>query len=535
MASDIKIGADARKQLLEGIDLVANVVKTTLGPRGRNAVLNMDPYSLPLTTNDGVTIARAIDPDLQIHKVGAQYVKAVANKTNDVAGDGTTTATILIQAIAHAALEAVDGDADAVAVRRGIELAGAAVVKELEAQKIDSKDLDSIVSIATISSGDPALGKVIGDVVHQLGPKGVVSIEESESEETTGRVSEGLELRGGIPNQAFINNHATQEALYENVPVIVTDHDITNAAEVVVMMESVGRKGHKSAILIANSIQGEALIACLINMREQKFNLLPIRVQAAGDMGKDVLRDVAAATGAQFFSRDEGFELITNIRQTYALEDFGHADKIIATNERVTIVADDDARKDRIKELKSQLKNEKVAFRKEQLEQRIARLETGVGVISVGAITDAAREEKKARVEDAKNAAKAALDGGVVSGGGTALYRAASRVNDKPHELNDDEIKGFNAVIGSMSAPVLRMIANSSTPDVIDWTELVADNRYTIDFKTNTVTDAVESGILDPLKVTVSAVQNAVETGAQFITTESLVIPTERKEDQPND
>lgn len=526
--SQILTGEDARNQLLEGINLVADVVRTTLGPRGRNVVLNMDPYQPPITTNDGVTIARSINPKLETQKVGASYVKAAAAKTNDVAGDGTTTATVLVQEIIRLSMEQVEQSTDVVAMRAGMEKAAELVVAELEKQKIDVSDKQSIVSIATISSGNADLGEIIGDVVYELGAHGVISIEDSTEEVTTGRVNNGLELRGGLAISSFVNVPANQEAVYEKVPVIISDHDFTNGIEVVKIMEACGRKGHKAAVLIANSIQGEALISALLNSREGKFQLLPLRVQAAGDMGKEVLRDAAAATGAQFLARDEGYSLPMSQRDEYDFETFGYADKIIATKERISIISDDEDRQARIDTLKAELKNEKVAYRKEQLEQRIARLETGVGVISVGGISDSQKEELKHRVEDAKNAAKAALEQGVIAGGGVALYRAASRV-ERIDLKNEDAQKGFDVVIDACGAPINQMIINGSVPDTaMDWQRILDDDSITFDFKNNQTVDAKKNGILDPLKVVVSAIKNAAFTASQFITTEAIVIPEEK-------
>lgn len=536
MQPDTKIlqGDEARKQVLAGVDAVADVVKVTLGPRGRNVILDVNPYSNePLITNDGVTIARAINPEGVIEKTGAKLVKTAAGKTDDVAGDGTTTATVLTQAIIHDGMRALDSQADAMAIRRGIESAAAAVIAEVEKQKSDITKLEEVEAIATISSGDPQMGKIVAAAVHALGANAVVTIEDSETEHTTSRVEEGLEVRGGIPMPAFVNHPATQEAILEDVPVLVTDHDITNAIEVLKIMEICSHNGHKQAVLVANSVQGEALVTAFLNMQKGKFSLIPIRVQAWGDAGKDVLKDIAAATAANFLSKEENYRWPVGQNEQFDFEnDFGVAKRIVSTKDRTTILADADDRKDRIEELKAQLPNEKVAYRKELLEERIAKLETGVALISVGGVTEPEREERKLRVEDAVKASKAALEAGVVSGGGSALYRAADVVSKGPQPENADERAGAWIVYEACKAPILQMIKNSGMePDRGDLASIANNIGMTYDFKTGALVDSAEAGILDPLKVVTSALKNAASTAGQFLTTESVVVVAPPKEE----
>lgn len=524
---EIETGAKARSLMLEGIDAVANIVKVTLGPRGRNVVLDANPYRDPLITNDGVTIAREIMPQGTIQKTGAKFVKAVANKTNDVAGDGTTTATILIQAIITAGIRALDNKADAVAVRRGIEAVAAQLVAAVEAQKIAVKDEAALAAIATISCGDPELGAMIAEAVYKFGPTGLVTLEDSPEVATTSRLSEGLELRGGIPLPVFVTNKATQEAILDRVPVIVTDHDITNELEVIKIMEACAQNGSKSAVLIANSIQGEAMANCIINFAQKKFSLIPIRVQAWGAVGGEVLRDVAAATGATFMAKEEGFKLPATITDNFDFELFGFADRVIASKDRATIMADADARNERIEELEAQLPNTKVAFQKEALEERISRLKTGVAVISVGGVGETERNERKLRVEDAINAAKAALDGGVVPGGGAALFRAAKTVGDLEKPEDEDERAGQWAVIKAAEAPLRQMLINGGMEaDRSDLQKITKNKKLTFDFKTGVLVDAHDAGILDPLKVVVTALKNAASESALFLTSEAVVVAT---------
>lgn len=517
-------GPEARKKVLEGIDAVANVVKVTLGPRGRNVILDDNPYRPePLITNDGVTIARAINPKGEIQKTGAKLVKTVASKTDDVAGDGTTTATILIQAIITSGMRSLDVKHDAVALRRGIEAAAAAVVTELESQKIEIKELSDLVAIATISSGDPEIGALVAEAVYKLGAKGVVTLEDSPEEKTTSRITEGLEIRGGLVNQAFITNVATQEAILDEVPVIVTDYDITNGLEVVKIMEACANNGFKAAVVVANSIVGEAAVSAFMNKQQQKFTLIPIRVQAWGDTGKDVLGDIAAATGATFIARDEGFKLPQSAQDQFDFGLFGHAKRIIASKDRTTILGESEDRDLRIEELTAQLPNEKQAFRKELLEERIAKLKSGVAVISVGGITEPEREERKLRVEDAVKASKAAMEAGVVPGGGAALYRAARAVNVKVDTA--DERAGVEAVMTACEAPIRQMLKNSGMDaDRGELEKIATDSKLTYDFKTGQLVKALPNGILDPLKVVVTALKNAASTSALFLTSEAAVV-----------
>lgn len=531
MITQIVNSPRARAEMKVGIDLVANTVKQTLGPKGRNVLLNVDDYNPPLITNDGVTIAREINPEDPLQKAGAAFVKAVANKTDDVAGDGTTTATILVQAIIEHGMRALDNGVDAVAMRRGIELTAAEVVKAIKSQTVKTDDKKSLEQIATISCGDPKLGELVADVVHRVGVDGVVTLEDSDDIETKSRVSEGIELRGGFTLPVFITNRAKQEAELNNVPIFITDHDITNGLEVIKLMELCASAGHKEAVLIANSIQGEAMATAVMNRVQLKFTLLPIRVSAFGDNGLEVMRDVAHATDAVFFSKEEGYKLPSNPNETYSGGDagnpvdyLGHADRIIATRERVTILGAAGDVDSRIEELEAQADNQKVAYKREQIKERIAKLRSGVGVIQVAGMSDTEREERKLRVEDAIKATKAALDAGVVPGGGSTLYRAGEMVKDIKMS---DEAAGYGkaAVLRACEAPIRQMLANSGMDvDSHEMRMIFHDPALTYDFKTGKLVDAVIAGILDPSKVVISALQNAASEAAMFLTTESAVL-----------
>ena len=527
----IKTGSDARSEIKAGIDLVANVVKTTLGPRGRNVVLKTDPYRPPLNTNDGVTIARELHApkDRPFQEIGVETAKAAASKTNDVAGDGTTTVTVLLQAMTTHVLQQINNDADPVLLRRGVEKAAEAVVEALKDEIVESKDLDALINIATISCGDPEVGKLVAEAVHKVGSNGVVTIEDGEGEETTSRIAEGIELRGGIQLPVFITNAARQEADVNDVPIFVTDHDFTNGLEIVRLMETIAGMGHKAGVLIANSVTGEAMASCAINKAQGKFTLIPIKVQALGEQGQAVLRDMAEATGAKFFARDEGNRLPNNPQDpsdTYNPDDFGHAERVIASRDRTSIMGGAGETEDRIKELEAQKANSKQAYEKNMIDERIARLQSGVGVIRVGGVTEAEREERKLRVEDAINASKAALANGIIAGGGAALYRAAAKV--KADNLTAEEAFGLQAVVKACFEPIKQMALNSGIElDKADLKKIQEDKSLTIDFYTGEVVDAFKAGIIDPSLVTLSAVKNAASEAALFAITEGAVTNSE--------
>lgn len=525
--NQVKLGNPARQQIKAGIDIVADTVKTTLGPRGRNVILDADPFRPPLNTNDGVTIARELHaPDgEEFMEIGVKIVKAVANKTNDVAGDGTTTASLLLQAIATHGLQQINNGSDPVLLRKGIEQAAKAIVGALEEEIIETKDLDALVNVASISCGNREIGQIIAETVHKVGSSGVVTIEDSETEETTGRTTEGIELRGGIQLPVFITNQARQEADIADVPIIITDHDITNAIEVVKIMEVCAGEGHKQAALIANSVTGEAMATCVVNKAQGKFTLVPIRIQALGEQGQAVMRDMAAATGATFLARDEGFKLPTTMHEGYDFNHFGHAERLIASRDRTTILGEAGDAEARVEELEAQEANSTKAYEKNLIKERIAKLRSGVGIIRVGAVTEAEREEMKLRVEDGINSSKAALSNGVVAGGGAALYRAAFKVHKANNiDLRIDTGSGLMAVIKACQEPLKQMAANSGFElDKSDLASIQTDKDLTFDFNTGELVIAVKAGIIDPSLVAISAIKNAASEAALFVITEGAV------------
>lgn len=519
---DILQGQEARAAIKEGIDLFANVIGKTLGPRGRNVVLDTNPYAPPLVTNDGVTIARELQGTTPASQIGAKLAREVASKTNDVAGDGTSTATVLFRAIVAEAMKALSTDADAVAVRAGIEAAAEAVVEAVEGAKTNVDDLHSLTAIATISSGSTQLGELVGKVVHELGADALVTIEDSPEADTRSEVSEGLELRGGIQSPRFIADPAKQQTVMERVPVFVTNHAITTGLEAVKLMEAASGRGFKHAVLIASSIDGEALATCFENWVQGKFQLLPLRVAGFGPIGEEALRDVAAVTGGRFFDRQFD-KLPTGRDDFFAPEFFGEAGRVVATRDKVTVLDGAGDKDARIAEVEAQLETLR-DYEADSAKERIAKMRSGVGRIYVGGVTDTERGERKLRLEDAVNATKAALSSGVVPGGGTALYRAAHEIN-ADNLMSSDFLAGFNAVKLACNAPLKQMAANGSfSLDRHLLQELDEEPESAVDWKTGELVNAMKSGVIDPTRVVTAALSNAASAAAMFVVTEAAVV-----------
>lgn len=521
-------GQDARLKIKEGIDFVADKVKITLGPRGRNVVLDTDPYRNPLNTNDGVTIARELHSNDEYVETGIRIAKSVANKTDDVAGDGTTTVSILLQSMVASAMQQINNGFDPVSLRRGLDKNLPVIIDHLKSEIIETKKLEDLISVATISCGNRKIGEIVAKAVQDVGENGVVTVEDSEDEETTSKIAEGIELRGGIPIPAFITNNARQEADITDVPIFVTDHDLTNGIEMIKIMEAASGMGAKQAAVIANSISGEAIATAVVNKAQGKFTLIPIRVQALGEQGQAVLRDMASATGAKFFARDEGNKLPMTMNDFVDPQVFGKADRVIASKDRTTILGGAGNVKERIAELKAQRENVTRAFEKNGIDERIAKLQSGVGVIRVGGIAEADRQELKLRIEDAIKASKAALSDGVIAGGGASLYRAANRlleeVKSNPN-ISDSDLYATMIITNACFEPIKQMAMNSGIElDKSDLARISKDNSLTIDFNTGEVVKAFEVGIIDPALVTISGVKNAVSATGLFVITDALVV-----------
>lgn len=521
----VERGHKARQSIFEGIELFADVIGRTLGPQGRHVVLDTNAYSpYPIITNDGATIAQELAGDTELAQVGAKLAREVANKTNDLAGDGTTTATVLFHAIVAEGMKALGTSTpDAVALRRGVEEGARAVIEAVQAQKVDISDLEALTDVATIACRNTTEGLMVAELVYKLGPDALVTLEDTPDAETTSELTEGLELRGGLQSPLFLIDKERQQSVMEDVLVFVTNHSLTTGVEAVKLMEAAAARGKKQAVVIASSVDGEALRTCLGNWIEGKFQLLPLRVMAYGQIGEEALRDVAAVSGGHFF--DSAVDrLPTRYEDQIEPEHFGTIGRIVATKEKITIMDGAGDREGRIKELQAKLPHLK-DYEQESTEERIAKLRSGVGRIYVGGVTDTEQEERKKRIEDALHATKAALESGVVAGGGAALYRAARQ--GVTLETHGDEGLGVKAVLNACTRPLHLMAENGSVElDKAILQRLIEEPGMTVDFKTAELVDARKHGILDPVKVTVAALSHAATTAALFLTTESAVVLT---------
>lgn len=524
---------------MAGIDKVADTISPTLGVRGKNVVLDTNPFTDPVITNDGVTIARELVLEDPFENAGAKLIREVSSKTNDNAGDGTTTAAVLMRAIVAEGLKAISAGSDAVQIRRGIEAATKEIIKRIKEGAVKAEGLETLTSIATISSGSPDLGEMVAKIVNETGADGMINIEDNDLPTGTVEKLEGLKLRGGFQHPVFVTSPEAQQAMLKDVPIVVTNQNITLAHEMGKIMEAAQVDGKKEVVIIANSIESDAMATAVLNWHQKRMRALPIKVSAFGETGEGILRDVAAITGARFIDHNEGMKILSDDPETsFKPDDLGQASKIVATKDETTIISNDQkAKKSRVKELKalSEAKSTK-EFERESLKERIAKLQSIMFTIKVGAPTDTERGELKLRVEDAVNATKAALEDGVVSGGGSALYRAQA----EPHgtiakgEHAGEEANGYYILLGACRKPLLQMAENVSAElDRSDFEAIQQDSKKAIDFTDGKVVDSFEKGIVDPAKVVIEAIKNAASGAALFLTTEaSVVVPEEPKEEK---
>jgi len=529
MAKEIKFGEDARNEMVAGIDQLANTVKLTLGPKGRNVVLDKG-YGSPLITNDGVTIAREIELKNKFENMGAKLVYEVANKTNDTAGDGTTTATILAQAIIHKGLSSVNNGANPVFVRKGIEKAGKAVSEELlKRTKVIDTNAD-IESVATISSGDVEIGKNIAEAMEKVGKDGVISVDESRGTETELVVTQGLQYDKGYISPYMVSDREKMECNLEDAYILVTDMKVTNIQDILPLLQKVV-ESHKPLLIIADDLESEVTNTIILNKIRGTFNVVATKAPEFGENQKRVLEDIAIMTGAKLFTKDLSMEL-----KDITIEDLGRAKKIVITKDSTTIIdglgkAEDIS--NRIVEIKNQALNTKSEYDKKRLLKRASKLSNGVGVIKVGALTESELKEKKLRIEDALNATKAAVEEGIIIGGGAALVNVYRDLKDKLKDENDDVQKGIDAVLDSLSAPLCQIAENAGyESNKILVEQLKQKDNYGFDAKKGVWVDMYEAGIVDPTKVTRSAVLNSSSISALFITTDAAVSDIkEEKED----
>ncbi|MBS1005315.1 chaperonin GroEL [Levilactobacillus brevis] len=526
MAKELKFSEDARSKMLAGVDKLANTVKTTLGPKGRNVVLEQS-YGNPTITNDGVTIAKAIELEDHFENMGAKLVSEVASKTNDIAGDGTTTATVLTQAIVNEGMKNVTAGANPVGIRRGIEKATGAAVDALHKMSHDVKTKDDIAQIASISSASKETGKLIADAMEKVGNDGVITIEESRGVDTSLDVVEGMQFDRGYMSQYMVTDNDKMEANLDNPYILITDKKIANIQDILPLLQSVVEQS-RSLLIIADDITGEALPTLVLNKMRGTFNVVAVKAPGFGDRRKAQLQDIAVLTGGTVITDDLGL----NLKDT-TIDQLGQAQKVNVTKDDTTVVegaGSKDQIAARVAEIKGQIEDTTSDFDRDKLKERLAKLSGGVAVVRVGAATETELKERKYRIEDALNATRAAVEEGFVAGGGTALINVIGDVAKL--EAEGDEKTGINIVLRALEEPVRQIAQNAGVEGSVVVEHLkgekpgvgynAADNKYE---------DMVAAGITDPTKVTRSALQNAASVSALLLTTEAVV--AEKPEDNP--
>ena len=518
MAKEILFDEEARRALSRGVDALANAVKVTLGPKGRNVVLEKK-FGAPTITNDGVTIARDIELEDHFENMGAQLVKEVATKTNDVAGDGTTTATLLAQAIVREGLKNVVAGANPMIIKKGIEAAVAKLVDEIKnnAKKVEGKE--AIAQVASISSGDAEIGQLIADAMEKVGNDGVITVEESKTMTTNLKVVEGMQFDRGYISPYMVTDTDKMEAVMDDPYILITDRKISSIQDILPILEQVVKQG-KSLVIIAEDVDGEALATIVVNKLRGTFKALAVKAPGFGDRRKAMLEDIAILTGGTVISEELGRKLDS---ATFA--DLGHARQIRATKEETTIVegsGDKDEIKARVSQIRKLIENSTSDFDKEKLQERLAKLAGGVAVIEIGAATEVEMKEKKLRIEDALNATRAAVEEGIVAGGGTTFIDILPALDDV--KVDGDAKVGVEIVKRAIEEPV-RQIANNAGQEGSVVAEAVkkADKGVGFNALTNEYVDMIKAGIVDPAKVVRSALQNAASIAAMILTTETLV------------
>ena len=522
MAKQVIYGEEARKALQSGIDKLSNTVKITLGPKGRNVVIDKK-YGAPLITNDGVTIAKEIELEDAFENMGAQLVKEVATKTNDVAGDGTTTATLLAQALVREGMKNVAAGANPMVVKKGIKKAVDTAVETVKANSSPVTTSADIARIATISSADESVGQLIAEAMEIVSTDGVITVEESKTAETMKEVVEGMQFDRGYISPYMATDVDKMEAVIDDAAILITDKKISNIQEVLPLLEQVLKMG-KKLVIVAEDVEGEALATLLVNKLRGTFTCVAVKAPGFGDRRKEMLQDIAILTGGQVITSDLGLEL-----STATLEMLGSARQVVVTKETTTIVdgAGDKAQiKARVNQIKSQIEVSTSEFDTEKLQERLAKLAGGVAVIKVGAATETEMKEKKLRIDDALAATKAAVEEGSVAGGGVALLNAIPAVTALLESTEDpDEKTGVRIVLKALEEPVRQIAKNAGLEGSVIVNEIISSGKvgYGFDFAKEEYVNMAEAGILDPTKVTRSALQNAASVAAMVLTTESLI------------
>ncbi len=529
MAKDIIYGEEARKSLLAGIDKLANTVKITLGPKGRNVVLDKK-YGAPLITNDGVTIAKEIELEDSFENMGTQLVKEVATKTNDAAGDGTTTATLLAQALVREGMKNVVAGANPMVVRKGmakaVDTAVEAVLKN--SKKVDGSD--DIARVATISAADESVGKLIAEAMEKVTADGVITIEESKTAETYSEVVEGMQFDRGYIAPYMVTDTEKMEAVLDDAYILITDKKISAIQEILPLLEQIVQAG-KKLLIIAEDVEGEALSTLIVNKLRGTFTCVAVKAPGFGDRRKEMLRDIATLTGGQVISEEVGLEL-----KDTTMDQLGRARQVKVQKENTIIVdgaGNPDEIKARVGQIRAQIEETTSDFDREKLQERLAKLAGGVAVIKVGAATEVEMKEKKLRIEDALSATKAAVEEGVVAGGGVALINAIPAVKALMDASTGDEKTGVKIVLKALEEPVRQIATNAGLEGSVIVDQIIKSEKvgYGFDFANEEYCDMMARGIIDPTKVTRSALQNAASVASMVLTTESLV--TDHPEENP--
>lgn len=531
MAKEIKFSEDARRAMLRGVDALANAVKVTLGPKGRNVVLEKK-FGSPLITNDGVTIAKEIELEDAFENMGAKLVAEVASKTNDVAGDGTTTATVLAQAMIREGLKNVTAGANPMGIRKGIEKAVVTAVEELKAISKPIESKDSIAQVAAISSADEEVGQLIAEAMERVGNDGVITIEESKGFTTELDVVEGMQFDRGYASPYMVTDSDKMEAVLDNPYILITDKKIASIQEILPVLEQVVQQG-KPLLLVAEDVEGEALATLVVNKLRGTFNAVAVKAPGFGDRRKAMLEDIAILTGGEVITEELGRDLKSaNITQ------LGRASKVVVTKENTTVVegAGDSAQIGaRVNQIRVQMEETTSEFDREKLQERLAKLAGGVAVIKVGAATETELKERKLRIEDALNSTRAAVEEGIVSGGGVALLNVYKKVAEI--QADGDEATGVNIVLRAMEEPVRTIAQNAGLEGSVIVDRLKREEIGTgFNAATGEWVNMIQAGIVDPTKVTRSALQNAGSVAAMFLTTEAVVAdkPEENKGGMPD-
>ena len=529
MSKEIKFGEDARKKMLDGVNILADTVKVTLGPKGRNVVLDKS-FGAPLITNDGVTIAKEIELEDAYENIGARLVKEVATKTNDIAGDGTTTATVLAQSIIKEGVKNVAAGGDPMAIKRGIDKAVEAAVEGLKEISSEINGKEDIARVASISANNAEIGNLIADAMEKVSKDGVITIEESKTANTGLNVVEGMQFDKGYISPYFVTDTDKMETVMENPYILITDKKIGNIQEILPLLESLMQQSGK-LVIIADDIEGEALSTLVLNKLRGVLNVAAVKAPGFGDRRKEMLEDIAILTGGEVITSDLGLDL-----KDTTIEQLGRAKQVKIQKEN-TIIVDGAGSKEqisaRVKQIKTQLEETTSEYDKEKLQERLAKIAGGVAVIEVGAATEVEMKEKKLRIEDALSATKAAVEEGIVAGGGTAYINVIPKVEEKIKNLNEDEKIGAKIILKALEEPIRQISKNAGLEGAVIL-EKIKTSEAGIGFNaaTEEYVDMKKIGIVDPTKVTRSALQNAASVASMILTTESVV--TDKKEEKCN-